>query len=187
MILGNIASVATLILFVFYFIGRIITIVRNRYVFTDELRMMGAGFDNKEFDIVEVFDLEKEAYNTFILTSRQGIYDLAVYRILYDSDFNQIGRKRLEKSTYSFLNIALGNTGSGLGPFGLGSTTAVLYSNYDASSIQRGDVVQLGRSANDIRHSVIVRTAGSWSVSGIPSNIAGNIHNIRGRVLYSRL
>lgn len=45
MILGNIASVATLILFVFYFIGRIITIVRNRYVFTDELRMMGAGFD----------------------------------------------------------------------------------------------------------------------------------------------
>lgn len=37
MILGNIASVATLILFVFYFIGRIITIVRNRYVFTDEL------------------------------------------------------------------------------------------------------------------------------------------------------
>lgn len=74
MILGNIASVATLILFVFYFIGRIITIVRNRYVFTDELRMMGAGFDNKEFDIVEVFDLEKEAYNTFILTSRQGIY-----------------------------------------------------------------------------------------------------------------
>ena len=41
MILGNIASVATLILFVFYFIGRIITIVRNRYVFTDELRMMG--------------------------------------------------------------------------------------------------------------------------------------------------
>lgn len=105
MILGNIASVATLILFVFYFIGRIITIVRNRYVFTDELRMMGAGFDNKEFDIVEVFDLEKEAYNTFILTSRQGIYDLAVYRILYDSDFNQIGRKRLEKSTYSFLNI----------------------------------------------------------------------------------
>ena len=105
MILGNIASVATLILFVFYFIGRIITIVRNRYVFTDELRMMGAGFDNKEFDIVEVFDLEKEAYNTFILTSRQGIYDLAVYRILYDSDFNQIGRKRLEKSSYSFLNV----------------------------------------------------------------------------------
>lgn len=28
MILGNIASVATLILFVFYFIGRIITIVK---------------------------------------------------------------------------------------------------------------------------------------------------------------
>lgn len=105
MTLGDIASVATLILFAFYFIGRIITIARNRYVFTDELRMMGAEFDNKEFDIVEVFDLEKKANNTFILTSRQGIYDLAVYRILYDSDFNQIGRKRLEKSSYSFLNV----------------------------------------------------------------------------------
>lgn len=75
MTLGDIASVATLILFAFYFIGRIITIARNRYVFTDELRMMGAEFDNKEFDIVEVFDLEKKANNTFILTSRQGIYD----------------------------------------------------------------------------------------------------------------
>lgn len=69
MTLGDIASVATLILFAFYFIGRIITIARNRYVFTDELRMMGAEFDNKEFDIVEVFDLEKEAYNTSPTTS----------------------------------------------------------------------------------------------------------------------
>ena len=59
-----------------------------------------------------------------------------------------------------------------MGPFGLGSTTAVLYSNYDASSIQRGDVVQLGRSANDIRHSVIVRTAGSSF-----ENIFVNSHN----------
>ena len=105
MTLGDIASIATLILFAFYFIGRIITIVRSRYVFSDELKMMGAEFDDKEFDIVEVFYLEKEAYNTFVLTSRQGIYDLAVYQILYDSDFNRIGRKRLEKSTYGFLNI----------------------------------------------------------------------------------
>ncbi len=105
MTLGDIASVATLILFVFYFIGRIITIVRNRYVFVDELRMMDAEFEYEGCNIVQVFDLEKEACNTFILTSRQGIYDLAVYRILYDSDFNRIGRERLEKNTYSFLNI----------------------------------------------------------------------------------
>lgn len=76
------------------------------------------------------------------------------------------------ESATSHGNFALGNTGSGLGPFGLGSTTAVLYSNYDASSIQRGDVVQLGRSANDIRHSVIVRTAGSSF-----ENIFVNSHN----------
>ena len=62
MTLGDIASIATLILFAFYFIGRIITIVRSRYVFSDELKMMGAEFDDKEFDIVEVFYLEKEAY-----------------------------------------------------------------------------------------------------------------------------
>lgn len=76
------------------------------------------------------------------------------------------------ESATSHGNFALGNTGSGLGPFGLGSTTAVLYSNYDAGSIQRGDVVQLGRSANDIRHSVIVRTAGSSF-----ENIFVNSHN----------
>lgn len=105
MTLGDIASIATLILFAFYFIGRIITIARNRYVFTDELRMMGAEFDNKEFDIVEVFDLEKEANNTFILTSRQGIYDLVVYQKLYDKECNKIGRKKLEKYKYNFLNI----------------------------------------------------------------------------------
>ena len=48
MTLGDIASVATLILFVFYFIGRIITIVRNRYVFVDELRMMDAEFEDED-------------------------------------------------------------------------------------------------------------------------------------------
>ena len=83
MILGNIASVATLILFVFYFIGRIITIVRNRYVFTDELRMMGAGFDNKEFDIVEVFDLEKEAYNSNIQSGANVMFSIML-DVLYN-------------------------------------------------------------------------------------------------------
>lgn len=105
MTLGDIASIATLILFAFYFIGRIITIVRNRYVFTDELRMMGPEFAEKEFDIVETFSLESEAYNIFILTSKQGIYDLAVYQILYDDKLNRIGRKRLENCRYRFLNI----------------------------------------------------------------------------------
>lgn len=77
MILGNIASVATLILFVFYFIGRIITIVRNRYVFTDELRMMGAGFDNKEFDIVSImldvlYNGKSEEYQSIISSIKGG-------------------------------------------------------------------------------------------------------------------
>ena len=103
--IGNIASIATLILFVFYFIGRIITIVRKRDVFEDDLRMMDSEFDESKFDIVETFDLEDEPYNTFILTTKQGIYDLAVYEILYDHESNCIGRKELENCSYKFLNI----------------------------------------------------------------------------------
>ena len=43
--LGDIASVATLILFAFYFIGRAITIFRFRGVFPDEIRMEAADFE----------------------------------------------------------------------------------------------------------------------------------------------
>lgn len=104
MTLGDIASVATLLLFVFYFVGRTITIIRSRSVFPDNIRMESLGFDRSGLDIVEQFDLEPNPYNAFILTSEQGIYDLSIYQISYDEECNRVGRKQLKDCKYSFLN-----------------------------------------------------------------------------------
>ena len=104
MLLGNIASIATLLLFVFYFIGRFITIFRERNLFPDEIKMVQVGFDPDEFDIVESFELEHDPFNAIILTSKQGIYDLSVYKIEYDNG-KCIGREKLKDYQYKFLNI----------------------------------------------------------------------------------
>ena len=104
MILGDIASIATLVLFVFYFVGRAIAIVRNRNVFLDDIRIEHSDFDQSKLDIVECFKLEPNPYNAFVLTSEQGIYDLSVYQILYDEDCHRTGRKKVEGFTYDFLN-----------------------------------------------------------------------------------
>lgn len=79
MSLGDIASIATLILFVIYFAGRIITIVRTRDIFSDEIKIEMVDFDQSGLNIVDIFDLENEPYNAFVLTSKHGIYDLSVY------------------------------------------------------------------------------------------------------------
>ena len=103
--LGDIASVATLILFAFYFIGRAITIFRFRGVFPDEIRMEAADFEKSGEQIVESYFLEENPRNAFVLTARQGIYDLSVYRILYDDSFHFTGRQKLEGMAYPFLNL----------------------------------------------------------------------------------
>lgn len=58
MILGDIASIATLVLFVFYFVGRAIAIVRSRNVFLDDIRIERSDFNQSKLDIVECFKLE---------------------------------------------------------------------------------------------------------------------------------
>lgn len=103
--LGDIASIATLILFVFYFVGRVLTIIRNRDIFSDELKIESADFNKEGIDIVETFDIEDNPYNAFILTSKQGIYDLTVYKIIYDDKFNRIKRIELKEYKYGFLNL----------------------------------------------------------------------------------
>lgn len=104
MTLGDIASVATLVLFVIYFIGRTITIVRNRSVFPDEIKMELFQFDRSGLDIVERFYLEQEPDNAIILTSEQGIYDLSIYKKEYDEKGMCIGKKRLKECKCDFVN-----------------------------------------------------------------------------------
>lgn len=104
MSLGDYASFATLVLFAFYFIGRFITIFRERNLFPDEIKMVQVGFDPDKFDIVETFELERDPANAFILTSKQGIYDLSVYKIEYDNG-KCIQREKLKEYQYEFLNI----------------------------------------------------------------------------------
>ena len=101
--LGNIASIATLILFVFYFIGRIITILRTQLLYMDELREESTDFDRKKYNIIEDFILEKDSYNSVILTSVQGIYSLSIYKINYDENINRIGRTKI--NGIDFVNV----------------------------------------------------------------------------------
>lgn len=77
-----IASVATLILFVFYFVGRIITILSVRPVWKDKviLRKM----DYSQYEIVDEIT-QKEENNGIvygILLSREGIRDLKIYSVV---------------------------------------------------------------------------------------------------------
>lgn len=104
MSLGDYASIATLILFVFYFIGRIIIIVRNRNIFLDEIKILDVDCEGGRLDIVESFELENEPYNSFILTSKNGIYNLSVYKIIYDDELSRLGREKLMDCKYKFLN-----------------------------------------------------------------------------------
>ena len=71
--LGDIASVATLILFVFYFAGRIITTLRTQSLYMDELIEEVPDFNRQNYNIIEDFILEEAGYNSIILTSKQGM------------------------------------------------------------------------------------------------------------------
>lgn len=101
--LGDIASVATLILFVFYFAGRIITTLRTQSLYMDELIEEVPDFNRQNYNIIEDFILEEAGYNSIILTSKQGIYSLSIFEINYDENLNRIGRTRV--GGIDFVNI----------------------------------------------------------------------------------
>lgn len=107
MMLSNIASVATLILFVIYFVGRIITIIRTRDLFPDDLKIIRGycNHGNLSLNIVESFALEEGPCDSFVLTSKNGIYDLSVYKLLYNENYEYMGEKAVNKCKYHFLNI----------------------------------------------------------------------------------
>ena len=109
--LGDIASIATLILFVIYFIGRAITIGIEKNLCTEKISFEADQDIYNRYDIVEEVstgdapDSDADMRATIILTSTQGIWNIKIYQIAYDDDFNEI--KKISKciEAYDFLNI----------------------------------------------------------------------------------
>lgn len=102
--LGDWASVATLILFVIYFIGRVITIYRFQKLETNEIRIVTENTDISNYEIVDGFSLDDDPTYTIIIKSVTGIKSLTIYKIIYDSEMNQIGREATA-NRMSFINI----------------------------------------------------------------------------------
>lgn len=104
MSLGDIGSIATLILFVIYFIGRIMTIFIVKKLYYDEIDLITIDTNRDNYNIVSTYTLTENAETSFIITSRQGIFDLKIYKYLYDDEvFEQKGVEHIY--THEFLNI----------------------------------------------------------------------------------
>lgn len=97
------SSVATLILFAFYFIGRIITIVSVKRIWNDKVILNAHNYEEYEIiDDVVVGENSTVCYG--ILLSKGGIRDLKVYDVAYDKD-NLPTKKEKLLYTNPFINI----------------------------------------------------------------------------------
>lgn len=110
--LADAATMATLILFVIYFIGRIITVRMEKNMFYDEIVFTSSDcIENKRYDIIdeistENLNNESSEYETIvIITSRQGIRNLKIEKMFYDDELNEIKSKRETVGECKFLNI----------------------------------------------------------------------------------
>lgn len=102
-ILSDVASIATLILFIIYFVGRIITIMKQRDIYYDQLEILLADDNKYDHHFVEEFHLDDDPYNNFVITSAQGIWGLKIYQYQLDDNYQVLGKSMV--ATYPFLNI----------------------------------------------------------------------------------
>lgn len=93
--LGIISSIATLLLFIIYFVGRTITIYKTRSIFEDGLKVGPHPLPTHDCDIVESITLNNNPYNTCLLTSKQGIYSITIYSIQRDDAFIESDREKV--------------------------------------------------------------------------------------------
>ncbi len=85
--LSTISSIATLILFAIYFVGRTITILSVKSIWKDEVIFDPNHFDN--FGIVEEISLPTEDHSKTIiglLVSKEGIRNLSVFEAVCGED-----------------------------------------------------------------------------------------------------
>lgn len=109
--LGDIASIATLILFVIYFIGRAITIFMEKQMCYDEISFLSREEINK-YDIIDEVstvvtddDTNDDYITVVMLTSKQGIRNIKVFEITYDNELNEIKNGMNEIGKCGFLNV----------------------------------------------------------------------------------
>lgn len=110
--IGDMASIATLILFVIYFVGRTITVFMEKQICYDEISFLSSREPDK-YDIIEevntiAWDDDNWSAGNItmvVLTSKQGIRNIKVYEIAYDDNYNEIedGLKEIDKC--DFLNV----------------------------------------------------------------------------------
>ena len=101
--IADLASIATLILFAIYFIGRIITIFNNEKLYTDLITIESKDFYSDSMQIVEEWNLEGDSYNKVFLTTTEGIRDIQLFEYQYDSEMNKIGETLIKEK--KFLNV----------------------------------------------------------------------------------
>ena len=109
--LGDISAIATLILFVIYFIGRVITILMERDICHDEIKFLPIE-DTDKYDVVEEIetvalngDMSEEFLSRVVLTSKQGIRNISIFELAYDNALNEIKKATKAIANYDFLNI----------------------------------------------------------------------------------
>lgn len=107
--ISNIASIATIVLFVIYFVGRTITIFAQVDVCCDEVLFCNVGQAEEKFNIIEnwgdIGDAEEELLSVVVLTSKQGIRKIKITRIGYDENLNYCRKNSKLLYAKDFLNI----------------------------------------------------------------------------------
>ena len=99
--ISNIASIATLILFVFYFVGRIITIIRSKPLYSDKIYIRKNTEELSSFNIVDEISLEDSNF-CYIIQSEEGMYSLKILKISYCENMEEYGKRCIKE--YHFLN-----------------------------------------------------------------------------------
>lgn len=98
--LGNIASIATLILFIIYFAGRTIAIFSVKGIWHDQI--MDLPKDRTSVNIVD--EIGEDYGYSKLLISKEGIRNFKMYSLEYNSDYSKIIHKEEIFST-DFLNV----------------------------------------------------------------------------------
>ena len=94
--LGDIASLATLILFIIYFIGRIISICIEKKISYEKIDLYFSEKDlPKELKIVDEFKCDCSD-DILIITPREKAYNwLKIYKCIYDEKRNKLKKTKL--------------------------------------------------------------------------------------------
>lgn len=97
--LGDIASIATLLLFVIYFIGRIITIIMVKPIWNDKIVDCDSATD-----IVDEYKIDETGCKT-ALTTTNGIRNVKIYSVEFDPEEGVIYSSKKLLYEKEFLNV----------------------------------------------------------------------------------